>query len=72
VAAPVVSAGGADLDLHAQQGDIGVDDQRADVVADVQHHMLRMRSGCVALLAASPRRGLRLHGVSYSVADGDS
>src|SRR5271166_5098327 len=42
VGATIVLARGADLDLDAEHAGIGVDDQRPDVLADVQHHGLGM------------------------------
>jgi len=45
VRAVIVRAGATDLHLDAVQGRAGVDDQRSDALADVQHDELRMRAG---------------------------
>jgi hypothetical protein len=77
VAAAIVLARGADLDLHSKHGGIRVEDQRADVIADVQHDGLGVRPRAVVLLAArvgAPTGTVPVHGVGarYAVADGKS
>ena len=45
-----VVAGRADLDLDAEQLRIGVDDQRADAVAEVEQHRLGANLGGVVMV----------------------
>ncbi len=50
VAAALVLAGGADLDLDPVHVGVGVDDQRPEPGADVQHHELRVTARGVVLV----------------------